>query len=106
MEDCVRPNIAVPVSLWGEVKVSAFRRGIKPCEIVLECLRERFSGVDERSGEPIGSKVKSKTASPAQMVVEVPKPYDTVQSALSRPTPEPVSEFLCKICGKPTNGEY
>jgi len=59
MPDYVRPNITVPVSLWGEVKVSAFRRGIKPVEVVIEMLREKFDdGYRKEKGLPSRASVQ------------------------------------------------
>lgn len=38
----VKPNIKVPVELWGEVKVAAWRRGMRVGELVVECLSKAF----------------------------------------------------------------
>lgn len=42
MAEYSRPNLSIPSTLWGEVKVAAFRRGVRPVEVVIEILREKF----------------------------------------------------------------
>ena len=56
-------------------------------------------------GEPKTTKVKSKPVEPTEMVADIPELNKDAYRP-SNPVVQPVSEFLCKICGKPTNGEY
>lgn len=59
MPDTTKPNLVIPMTLWGEVKVDAYRRGVKPVDIVIEMLSEKYDDSFRQSkGMPTRASVK------------------------------------------------
>jgi hypothetical protein len=88
MPDYTNPNLKIPTTLWGEVKVAAFRRGVRPVEVVIECLREKFT-------EPVREAGKVAKVKP-----EVVAPVKTPPATVSTPTKASLEGYgTCSQCG-------
>ncbi len=99
MPEYSRPNLSIPSTLWGEVKVAAFRSGKRPQDLVIECLQEKYDDEFRQSkGLPSRASVqrlRDKVAKLGEPVVEPPKP----------PAPSPQPELKdgygwCRVCEK------
>ncbi len=88
MPDTTKPNLILPVALWGEVKVAAFRRGCKPVELVIECLSKAF---------PVGGAVERKQVKVTSRVASGP---------VSLPAASAFQGVICASCGGDVGTSY
>ncbi len=84
MPDYTKPNLMIPTLLWGEVKVAAFRQGVRPVEIVIECLRKRF-GDDYLFKDSVPAKAETKTDSGSVQAVSRVRTGGSTPSTEAKP---------------------